>query len=83
MKLYLKIFSIVFSLFNIILYTLSFSEGQNNIGTPDSSFLNMIFISLEYYFLWVLAFWLIPLSLVSLIITTIIYIFYNIKIKSN
>lgn len=83
MRLLIKIFSLVFLILNICLYLFTLSEGQKNIGTPASTLIETIYISLEYYFLWVLTFWFIALLLMSLIITTIVYLFYKIKYPNS
>ncbi|WP_421802536.1 hypothetical protein [Flagellimonas sp.] len=74
LRLFLKIFSRIFSVLLLIGYLLSIGEGFENLDLGELSFISYIknfFRTLEYFFGWVLVYWFVIYAVISLVISLI------------
>lgn len=74
---YVRIYGVIFFITTTLLYFISISEAFDNLELGSLSLLNYLnnfFNVLYYFFTWVLLpFWVLPLFIISLLITLVVF----------
>lgn len=84
LRIFIKVFSKCFTLLLLIGYVLSIGEGFENFNLGELSFITYIsnfFRTLEYFFGWVLVYWFVIYSIISIIVASVWLVINRLKNK--